>query len=157
MLRLTLCFDRAQAMLRNAQECSPSAQVKAAAAHVQALKQNQREKKVKTDLCGSHRQSESMIVCHKVPRKLGKMSFGYHCFESKHSNFIRVRIESDLIHNYKMKLFLLTYSIVVMTCIWQSNDFALPNSWRDPGSPGQWFRRLKSCHLALESSTFPLG
>jgi hypothetical protein len=59
MLRLTLpctqvaqaklrpCSGRAQAcsgMLRNAQECSPSAQVKAAAAHVQTLKQNQRKK-----------------------------------------------------------------------------------------------------------------
>jgi hypothetical protein len=30
----------------SAQECSPSAQVKAAAAHVQTLKKNQRKKKV---------------------------------------------------------------------------------------------------------------
>jgi hypothetical protein len=37
---------RAQAMVRHAQECSPSAQVKAAAAHVQTLKQNQRKKKL---------------------------------------------------------------------------------------------------------------
>ena len=40
-------------MLRHAQECSPSAQVKAAAAHVQTLKQNQRKKKVEYDLYGS--------------------------------------------------------------------------------------------------------
>jgi hypothetical protein len=37
---------RAQDVLRHAQECSPSAQVKAAAAHVQTLKQNQRKKKL---------------------------------------------------------------------------------------------------------------
>jgi hypothetical protein len=58
MLRLTLpyaqvaqaelrtCSGRAQDVLRRAQECSPSAQVKAAAAHVQTLKQNQRKKKL---------------------------------------------------------------------------------------------------------------
>ena len=41
MLRLTLpCAQVAQAELRHAQECSPSAQVKAAAAHVQTLKRN---------------------------------------------------------------------------------------------------------------------
>jgi hypothetical protein len=40
------CSGRAQAVLRNAQECSPSAQVKAAAAHVQTLKRNQRKKKL---------------------------------------------------------------------------------------------------------------
>ena len=33
-------------MLRDAQGCSPSAQVKAAAAHVQTLKRNQRKKKL---------------------------------------------------------------------------------------------------------------
>ncbi len=45
MLRLTLpCAQVAQAELRHSQECSPSAQVKAAAAHVQTLKQNQRKK-----------------------------------------------------------------------------------------------------------------
>jgi hypothetical protein len=33
-------------MLRTVQECSPSAQVKAAAAYVQTLKRNQREKKL---------------------------------------------------------------------------------------------------------------
>jgi hypothetical protein len=37
---------RAQDLLRHAQECSPSAQVKAAAAQVQTLKQNQRKKKL---------------------------------------------------------------------------------------------------------------
>jgi len=54
MLRLTLpCAHVAQAELRpssgrsqHTQECSPSAQVKAAAAHVQTLKQNQRKKKL---------------------------------------------------------------------------------------------------------------
>ncbi len=54
MLRLTLPCAQvaqvAQAELRpssvRAQECSPSAQVKAAAAHVQTLKQNQRKKKL---------------------------------------------------------------------------------------------------------------
>ena len=37
-------------LLRHAQECSPSAQVKAAAAHVQTLKQNQRKKKLSLTL-----------------------------------------------------------------------------------------------------------
>jgi hypothetical protein len=37
-------------MLRHAQEGSPSAQVKAAAAHVQTLKQNQRKKKLSLTL-----------------------------------------------------------------------------------------------------------
>jgi hypothetical protein len=37
---------RAQTELRHAQECLPSAQVKAAAAHVQTLKRNQRKKKL---------------------------------------------------------------------------------------------------------------
>jgi hypothetical protein len=43
MLRLTLpCAAQvAQAVLTHAQECSPSAQVKAAAVHVQTLKRNQ--------------------------------------------------------------------------------------------------------------------
>jgi hypothetical protein len=41
-------------VLRLAQECSPSAQVRAAAAHVQTLKQNQRKKKVESDLCGNN-------------------------------------------------------------------------------------------------------
>jgi hypothetical protein len=41
-----MCSGRAQDVLRHAQECSPSAQVKAAAAHVQTLKQNQRKKKL---------------------------------------------------------------------------------------------------------------
>jgi hypothetical protein len=62
MLRLTLpcaqvaqaelrtCSGRAQDVLRHAQECSPSAQVKAAAAHVQTLKQNQRKKKLSMTL-----------------------------------------------------------------------------------------------------------
>jgi hypothetical protein len=44
----------AQALLRNAQECSPSAQVKAAAAHVQTLKRNQQKKKVESDLSGNY-------------------------------------------------------------------------------------------------------
>jgi hypothetical protein len=48
------CSGRAQAgaqdVLRHAQECSPSAQVKAAAAHVQTLKQNQRKKKLSITL-----------------------------------------------------------------------------------------------------------
>lgn len=45
MLRLTLSCDQvAQAELRHAQESSPSTQVKAAAAHVQTLKQQQRKK-----------------------------------------------------------------------------------------------------------------
>ena len=58
MLRLTLpCAQvaqaelrpssgQAQAKLRHAQECSPSAQVKAAAAHVYTLKRNQRKKRL---------------------------------------------------------------------------------------------------------------
>ena len=49
MLRLTL------PVLRHAQECSPSAQVKATAAHVQTLKQNQRKKKVESDISGGLR------------------------------------------------------------------------------------------------------
>jgi hypothetical protein len=54
MLRLNLpCAQVAQAELRHAQECLPSAQVKAAAAHVQTLKQNQRKKKVEYDFSGS--------------------------------------------------------------------------------------------------------
>jgi hypothetical protein len=45
MLRLILPYTEvAQALLRNAQEYSLPAQVKAAAAHVQTLKQNQRKK-----------------------------------------------------------------------------------------------------------------
>ncbi len=63
MLRLTLpCAQVAQAVLRtcsgvlrHAQECSPSAQVKAAAAHLQTLKQNQRKKKVESDFSGRRR------------------------------------------------------------------------------------------------------
>jgi RNA polymerase-interacting CarD/CdnL/TRCF family regulator len=48
MLKLTLpCDQVAQAELRT---CSGSAQVKAAAAHVQTLKQNQREKKLSMTL-----------------------------------------------------------------------------------------------------------
>jgi hypothetical protein len=44
MLRLTLpCAQVAQAMLR---PCSPAAQVKAAAAHTQTLKRNERKKKL---------------------------------------------------------------------------------------------------------------
>jgi hypothetical protein len=47
ILRLTLSYAQvAQAELRQAQECSPSAQVKAAAAHVHTLKRNQRKKKL---------------------------------------------------------------------------------------------------------------
>jgi DUF971 family protein len=52
MRRLTLPYAQVAqaelrpAMVRHAQECSPSAQVKAAAAHVQTLKQNQRGKKL---------------------------------------------------------------------------------------------------------------
>jgi hypothetical protein len=47
MLKLTLlCAQVAQAELRHARECSPSAQVKAAATHVQTLKRNQRKKKL---------------------------------------------------------------------------------------------------------------
>ena len=37
---------RAQVELRHAQECSPSAQVKAAATHVQILKRNKRKKRL---------------------------------------------------------------------------------------------------------------
>jgi hypothetical protein len=44
------CSGRAQDVLRHAQEGSPSAQVKAAAAHVQTLKQNQRKKKLSLTL-----------------------------------------------------------------------------------------------------------
>jgi hypothetical protein len=44
--RAQACSGRAQDVLRNSQECSPSAQVKAAAAHVQTLKQNQRKNKL---------------------------------------------------------------------------------------------------------------
>jgi hypothetical protein len=40
------CSGRPQVKLRHAQECSPSAQVKAAAAHVQTLKQNQQKEKL---------------------------------------------------------------------------------------------------------------
>jgi hypothetical protein len=40
-------------VFRHAQGCSPSAQVKAAAAQVQTLKRNEREKKVEFDLSGS--------------------------------------------------------------------------------------------------------
>jgi hypothetical protein len=40
------CSGRAQAKLSHGQECSPSAQVKAAAAHVQTLKRNQRKKEL---------------------------------------------------------------------------------------------------------------
>jgi hypothetical protein len=43
---LRSCSGRAQVVLRHAQECLPSAQVKAAAAHVQTLKQNQRKKEL---------------------------------------------------------------------------------------------------------------
>jgi len=58
MLRLNLpCAQVAQAELRHAQECSPSAQVKAAAAHVQTLKQNQRKKKLSMTLRAHHRRS----------------------------------------------------------------------------------------------------
>jgi lipid-A-disaccharide synthase-like uncharacterized protein len=39
-------------VLKYAQEYLPSAQVKAAAAHVQILKQNQRKKKFESDLYG---------------------------------------------------------------------------------------------------------
>jgi hypothetical protein len=46
------CSGRPQAVLKHAQEYLPSAQVKAAAAHVQILKQNQRKKKVESDLYG---------------------------------------------------------------------------------------------------------
>jgi hypothetical protein len=46
-----------------AQECSPTAQVKAAAAHdVQTLKQNQREKKVESDFSGTHRVIERTVA-----------------------------------------------------------------------------------------------
>jgi len=37
-------------VLRHAQECSPSAQVKATAAHIQTLKQNQRKRKLSMTL-----------------------------------------------------------------------------------------------------------
>jgi hypothetical protein len=51
MLRLTLPSAQvSQDVLRHAQECSPSAQGKAAAAHVQTLKQNQRKKKLSMTL-----------------------------------------------------------------------------------------------------------
>ena len=43
---LSACSGPAQAVLRHAQECSPSTQVKAAAAHVQILKRNQGKKKL---------------------------------------------------------------------------------------------------------------
>ena len=39
-----------------AYECSPSAQVKTAAAHVQTLKRNERKKKVESDFSGSRAQ-----------------------------------------------------------------------------------------------------
>jgi hypothetical protein len=51
MLRLNLpCAQVAQAELRHAQECLPSAQVKAAAAHVQTLNRISEKKKLSMTL-----------------------------------------------------------------------------------------------------------
>jgi hypothetical protein len=63
MLRLTLPCAQV------AQECSPSAQVKAAAAHVQTLKQNQRKKKLSMTLMVVSNELRSMFVVNLANKK----------------------------------------------------------------------------------------
>ena len=56
-----------------AQECSPSAQVKAAAAHVQTFKQNRRKKKVEFDLCGSFNAWDIVCFYEKIEARYGPL------------------------------------------------------------------------------------
>ena len=88
-----VCSGRAQAVLRHAQECSPSAQVKAAAAHVQTLKQNQRKKKSSMTLVG-------ILACLWLAKttikttRLGGMSTTLQAQTDTRSNFLAHKISS---------------------------------------------------------------